>query len=74
MAKRPHFEPVFQRLIDDPVGALAHVRADPSGFESEAFDEERGSLRADAAIPSLASIAALVFDEEGAILGKFGPP
>lgn len=73
MAKRPHFEPVFQRLIDDPVGSLALVRADPRRFETEVVDEEHGSLRADAAIPSLASIAALVFDEEGAVIGKFGP-
>lgn len=74
MAKIPVFEPVFQRLMDDPVGSLSLLRADPREFEAAAVQEERGSLRADAAIPSLDSIAALVFDEAGQLVGKYGPP
>lgn len=74
MVKSSLFEPVFQRLMDDPIAALAHVRDNPADFEAAVVEEERGSLRTDGAIPSLDSIAALVFDAEGDRVGKFGPP
>ena len=74
MPKLSAFEPVFQRLMDDPVNSLERLRADPQGFESTVIDEEQGSLRPDAAIPSLDSIAALVFDADGRLAGHFGPP
>lgn len=73
MAKISVFEPVFQRLMDDPIAALNYVRDNPQDFEAAVVEEERGSLRADAAIPSLDSIAALVFDETGTLVGRFGP-
>lgn len=73
MTKVPLFEPVFQRLIDDPVAALDQVRNDPQSFEGAVIEEERGMLRNDAAIPSLATIAALVFDAHGTVAEKFGP-
>ncbi|RYG94852.1 MAG: hypothetical protein EON58_15375, partial [Alphaproteobacteria bacterium] len=74
MAKIPFFEPVFQRLMDDPAASLDHLLANPQQFEKTVVEEEQGSLRADAAIPSLGSIAALVFDDKGQLVDRFGPP
>lgn len=73
MAKNPVFEPVFQRLLDDPAGSLDLLRADFPKFEASVIDEEQGHLSPDAAIPSLDSIAALVFDEAGQVVNGFGP-
>jgi DNA-binding NarL/FixJ family response regulator len=73
MPKLPAFEPVFQRLMDDPAASLDRLRADPQDFEDNALDEEKGALRTDAAIPALESISALVFDQAGALVGQFGP-
>lgn len=67
------FEPVFQRLIDDPIGSLKSIRDDPVGFEKTVTEEERGVLQPDAAIPSLSSIAAIVFDVTGNAAERFGP-
>lgn len=66
------FEPVFQRLIDDPIGSLKNIRDDPLGFETTVIAEERGVLRTDASIPSLSSIAAIVFDATGNAVERFG--
>ncbi len=73
MVKLSSFQPVFQRLIDDPDTALNDLRSDPYSFEIAVIDEERGLLRVDAAIPSLASIGAIVFDADGAVAETIGP-
>lgn len=70
---KTEFEPVFQRLIDDPISSLRSVCDDPEGFERAVMEEECGALRADAAIPSLSSIGAIVFDESGKAAEGFGP-
>lgn len=67
------FEPVFQRLIDNPIDALKSVRKNSRAFEISVMNEERGVLRTDAAIPSLSAIGALIFDANGNAIKRFGP-
>jgi len=39
--KKPTFDPVLQRLLDDPDHYLDKVRLDPEGFSRNVLEEKR---------------------------------
>ena len=71
--KKPVFDPVLQRLLDDPNHYLDEVRLDPEAFARNVLDEKRDFSAPLGAIPTLASIAIYAFKPDGSLLSERSP-
>ncbi len=70
---QPEFDPVLQRLLDDPDHYLDKVRLDPEEFARNVFDEKRNFSAPLGAIPTLASVAIYAFKPDGSVLSERSP-
>lgn len=71
--KKPTFDPVLQRLLDNPDHYLDKVRLDPEAFARNVLDEKRDFSAPLGAIPTLASIAIYAFKPDGSLLSERSP-
>ncbi|MCH2236494.1 MAG: alpha/beta fold hydrolase [Blastomonas sp.] len=71
--KAPTFDPVLQRVLDDPDHYLDRVRLDPEEFARSIFEEKRNFYLPLGAIPTLASVAIYVFRPDGTIISERRP-
>lgn len=71
--KTPKFDPVLQRLLDDPDHYLDEVRLDPERFERKVLQEKRNLSSSLGAIPTLASVAIYVFRPDGSVITEHCP-
>jgi pimeloyl-ACP methyl ester carboxylesterase/FixJ family two-component response regulator len=64
---------VLQRLLDNPDRFLDEVRSDSEGFADSTLREEAEPISPSGAIPSLASIALIVFNSDSTVIALSRP-